>query len=167
MRFQGIIQLRGINPYVHVSARIASKLKEDWRKPMPVSVRINGHPTRPWRINLMPVGDGSFYLYLHGSVRNVSRTRIGDRVTVDLSFDDTYRSGPMHPLPGWFRVALRGTAKAQSAWDALIPSRQKEVLRYFAALKSAEARTRNLNRAIQVLSGSEERFMGRTWKNGK
>ncbi len=167
LRFHGVIQIRGINPYVHVSARIASRLKKEWRKPLPVSVRINERPNRPWRINLMPAGDGSFYLYLHESVRKASRSKVGDRVIVDLSFDDTYRSGPAHSMPGWFRVALEANAIANNAWDALIPSRKKEILRYFASLKSAKAKDRNLRRAMQVLSGAEARFMARTWKGGK
>jgi len=45
----------------------------------------------------------------------------------------------------------------------LIPSRQKEILRYFAGLKSAEAQERNLQRAIHVLSGGKARFMARSW----
>lgn len=88
-------------------------------------------------------------------------------MTVDLFFDDTYRSGPAHPLPEWFRVALRENARAMSAWDALIPSLKKEILRYFAMLKSPESKARNLKRAMQVLSGSKARFMARTWKDGK
>lgn len=167
MRFNGVIQIRGINPYVHVTAEIASKLKRNWRKPLPVSVRINERPNKPWRINLMPSGDGSFYLYLHKSVRNASGSKVGDRVTVDLSFDDTYRSGPSHPLPGWFRVPLEGNARAKDAWDALIPSRKKEILRHFALLKSPEAKARNLRKAMEVLSGGEARFMARTWMDGK
>jgi hypothetical protein len=115
----------------------------------------------------MPAGDGSFYLYLHESVRKASRSKVRDRVTVDLSFDDTYRSGPAHPLPELFRLALRENAAAKSAWDALIPSRKKEILRYFAMLKSPEAKARNLNRVMQVLSGSKARFMGRTWRDAK
>ena len=162
-----IIKIRGINPYIRVTARIAGQLKKNWRKPLPVSVRINERPRRPWRVNLMPAGDGSFYLYLQESVRKASRSKVGDRVTVDLSFDGTYRSGPAHPLPRWFGVALQANAAAKSAWDALIPSRKKEVLRYFAMLKSPEAKARNLERAIQVLSGSKARFMARAWKDGK
>jgi len=100
-------------------------------------------------------------------MRTASGSKVGHRVTVDLAFDGTYRSGPAHPLPEWFHVALEENAKAMSAWDALIPSRKKEILRYFAMLKSPEAKARNLNRVIQVLSGSEARFMARTWKNGK
>ena len=40
---------------------------------------------------------------------------------------------------------------------------KKEILRYFSQLKSKEARTRNLQRALQVLSGGDGRFMGRSW----
>ena len=167
MRFRGVIKIRGINPYIHVSAKIAKRLKRDWRKPLPVLVRINEQPNKPWRINMMPAGNGSFYLYLHGSVRKASGTKVGDRVIVDLSFNDTYRSGPPHPLPGWFRAALETNAKAKKAWNALIPSRKKEIVRYFAALKSPEARARNLRRAMRVLVGSEARYMARTWKSGK
>jgi uncharacterized protein YdeI (YjbR/CyaY-like superfamily) len=66
-----------------------------------------------------------------------------------------------------FEAALKQNPKAKANWDALIPSRQKEVLRYFAALKSEEAQKRNLEKVLYVLSGNEGRFMARTWKNGK
>jgi hypothetical protein len=167
LRFRGVIRIRGINPYIHVDAKIARRLKKDWHKPLPVSVRINGQPQKPWHINMMPAGDGSFFLYLQNTVRTASRTKVGDRVAVELSFDDAYRSGPAHPLPVWFRTALKKNPKAKKAWDMLIPSRKKEILRYFAALKSPEAKARNLARAMEALSGSEARFMARSWKGGK
>jgi hypothetical protein len=167
LRFRGVIKIRGINPYIRVDAKIARRLKKDWRKPLPVSVRINGQPKKPWRINMMPAGDGSFYLYLQNTVRKASGTKVGDYVTVELSFDDAYRSGPAHPFPVWFRTALKKNPRAKKAWNALIPSRQKEILRYFAALKSPEAKARNLKRAMEALSGSEARFMARSWKGGK
>jgi hypothetical protein len=167
LRFRSLIQLRGINPYIHVDAKIASRVKKGWRKPLPVLVRINGQPNKAWRINMMPAGDGSFYLYLQNTVRKASRTKVGDRVTVELSFDDAYRSGPEHPLPQWFHTALSRNLRAKKAWDALIPSRKKEILRYLAALKSPEAKVRNLKRAMEALSGSEARFMARSWTQGK
>jgi hypothetical protein len=167
LRFRGVIRIRGINPYIRVNAKIARRLKKDWHKPLPVSVRINGQPQKPWRINMMPAGEGNFFLYLQNTVRTASRTKVGDRVAVELSFDDAYRSGPAHPLPVWFRTALKKHPKAKKAWDMLIPSRKKEILRYFAALKSPEAKARNLARAMEALSGSEARFMARSWKGGK
>ncbi|MGB7212395.1 MAG: YdeI/OmpD-associated family protein [Gemmatimonadales bacterium] len=166
--FKAVIEILGVNPYVQVSAARARRIRPGWRKPLPVLVRINGHPkAKPWRINLMPQGTGAFYLYLHGEVRRASGTKVGDRVAVEVSFDAAYRGGPMHPMPLWFRTPLARNLKAAKAWKALSPSRQKEILRYLMALKSDEARHRNVARAIHVLSGAKERFMARSWSAGR
>jgi hypothetical protein len=124
---------------------------------------VNGQPEKPWRINLMPIGDGSFYLYLHGDVRKASGTKVGDVVSVTLEFDDEYRSGRAQPLPSWFSEALERDRSAKRAWNELVPSRQKEVVRYFSRLKTPAAQMRNLQRAMHVLSGGKGRFMGRSW----
>lgn len=116
---------------------------------------------------MMPIGDGSFYLYLHGDVRKASQTGVGDTVTVEVNFDETYKNGPMHPMPDWFQAALDKNPVAKANWDALIPSRQKEVLRYFSWLKSEEAIERNMAKALYVLNGNEGRFMARSWKDGR
>ena len=167
LRFSSVIKIIGVNPYVLVSAVRAKKLKPGWRKPLPVLLRINGKPEKPWRINMMPKGNGSFYLYLHGEVRKASKTKVGDKVEVEVSFDEEYRIGPMHPMPEWFESALMKNPKAKQAWQQLTPSRQKEILRYFANLKSQEAQKKNLVRAMNVLSGEKDRFMARTWRNGQ
>ena len=71
------------NPYVYMTAARATAIKPGWRKPLPVLIRINGEPrARPWRINMMPIGKGDFYLYLHGDVRSASNTKVGDTVRV-------------------------------------------------------------------------------------
>ncbi len=167
IKFNAEIKIRDVNPFVLVSKTRAAKIKSGWRKPMPVLVRVNGKPENAWRINMMPVGDGSYYLYLAGVVRKASGTKVNDKVKVEVEFDSAYRNGPMHPIPIWFGKQLNKTPKAKSAWKELTPSRQKEILRYFAALKSDEARRRNAARAIHHLSGAGGRFMARTWKKGK
>jgi uncharacterized protein YdeI (YjbR/CyaY-like superfamily) len=88
---------------------------------------------------------------------------VGDVVEVELEFDNDYRSGPAHPMPPAFSAALENNPVAQKAWDTLIPSLQKEILRYFHQVKSAEAKARHLERAIYVLSGGKARFMARSW----
>jgi hypothetical protein len=163
LRFRSVIEINNINPYVLVSASRAARIRKGWRRPLPVRVRVNGKPDKPWRINLMPLGDGSFYLYLHGDVRKASNTKVGDTVTVELEFDDEYKSGPAHPMPPWFSEALDSNRRAREAWEGLTPSRQKEILRYFSHLKSPEAKARNLQRAIHVLAGGKGRFMARAW----
>lgn len=167
LSFTATIEIRDDNPYVLASEARATALQAGWKKPMPVLVQINGRPSPPWRINMMPVGDGSFYLYLHGDVRKASGTKVGDRVRVDVSFDETYENGPIHPIPDWFKRPLTADPQAKAAWDALPPSRQKEVLRYFSRLKSDEARERNLQKIMQALSGKPTRFLARDWKDGR
>ena len=167
LRFRAVIKRRGINPYIYVGSARATAIQRGWRKPLTVLVRINGKPHTPRRINLMPAGDESFYLYLHDSLRKASESKVGDRVVVDVAFDSAYRGGPMHSMPRWFTAALTDNPKAKKAWRALIPSRKKEILRYFSSLKSAASRARNLSRALEVLLGTEARFMARTWKHGE
>lgn len=164
--FTAVIKIRGPNPFILVSASRANAIKSGWRKPLPVLVRVNGKPPNAWRINMMPVGNGSFYLYLHGDIRKASGTAVGDRVRVEINFDGSYRNGPQHPMPRRFKLALAGHPQAKENWRALTPSRKKEILRYFSRLNSPDARARNLAKALHVLSGKTGRFMARAWKNG-
>ena len=164
--FDAVIQIQGVNPFVGVSSSQANSLKPGWRKPLPVLVRIHGQSAPAWRTNMMPDGNGNFYLYLHGSMRKASGTKVGDRVRLEVEFDAAYRNGPQHSMPKWFKQELDGNPQAQKNWTALIPSRKKEILRYFSRLVSEDARVRNLARALHVLSGKGGRFMGREWKNG-
>jgi hypothetical protein len=166
LEFAAVIKTRNRNPYVLVSAVRAKAIKSGWRKPIPVLIRVNGKPERRWPINMMPVGNGDFYLYLHADVRRASQTSVGDRVRIEINFDVSYKNGPQHSMPIWFRRELNAKSLAKKNWLALNPSRKKEVLRNFARLKSPEARARNLEKAMQVLSGAAGRFMGRAWAEG-
>src|SRR5689334_20319136 len=153
LRFRARIGIDKINPYVPMSAARAGRLHPGWRKPMPVLVRVNGKPDTPWRINMMPAGDGDYFLYLHATVRKASNTRVGDTVTVEIAFDAAYKGGPTDPMPAWFTAALRRNRAARQGWEALPPSRKKEIVRYFARLKSTDAQQRNLRQALHVLAG--------------
>jgi hypothetical protein len=167
LTFSAEVQIVGVNPYVLVNDEQVQALKPGWRRPMPVLVKLNGAPDTPWRTNMMPVGGGEFYLYLHGGMRKAAHVKVDDEVSVTLRFDDTYRNGPLHDSPDWFQEALEVSPLAMENWNTLTPSRQKEVLRYFAALKSDLAKKRNLIQALRVLEGENDRFMGRDWSNGK
>jgi len=163
LTFSARIKLKGINPYVLVSAARARRIRADWKKPMPVRVQVNGQPEPAWPINIMPAGDGSFFLYLDGIVRKASGTGVGDTVEVSIAFDAHYRSGPQHDMLPAFASGLDENAAARDRWESLSASLQKEVLRYLANLKSDEARQRNVERAIRVLGGAKERFLARDW----
>lgn len=163
LRFTAAMRIRGANPYVLVSASRANAIKAWWRKPFPVLVRINDMPEVAWRINMMPVADRTFYLYLQGDVRRASWTGVGDRVRVEVTFDSSYSGGPQQPIPRWFKAGLDGNPGARKNWMSLIPSRKKEIIRYLSLLRSPAARARNLARALNVLSGEKHRFMARSW----
>jgi Domain of unknown function (DUF1905)/Bacteriocin-protection, YdeI or OmpD-Associated len=164
--FTAVIGIRNGNPYILVGAVRANTIRPGWRRPVPVLVRVNGNPDQQWRINMMPVGNGDFYLYLHGEIRSASHTSVGDRIQVEIKFDASYRNGPQHPMPIWFRRGLTASPQAKKNWQALSPSRKKEILRYFSRLKSSAVQARNLARALHVLSGAAGRFMARTWVDG-
>jgi len=166
LSFTAAIQIVGVNPYVLVSAKQAHALRPNWRRPMPVLVKFNATPDTPWRTNMMPSGGGEFYLYLHGGMRKAARAKVDDVVTVAVSFDDSYRNGPLHDSPDWFQGALEASPVATRNWTSLAPSRRKEILRYFAGLKSDQAKQRNLLQVLRVLEGESERFMGRDWRHG-
>jgi hypothetical protein len=163
MEFRAKIERKGINPYVLVSAARARRINAGWKKPLPVLVQVNGQPDPAWRVNMMPAGDGSFYLYLDGVVRKASGADVGDTVDVSLAFDPAYRSGPQDEMLPEFAARLDEDAGAKARWDGLQPSLQKEILRYLANLKSDAARQRNIDRAIGVLGGAKARFLARDW----
>ncbi len=167
LKFKAKIDVRGINPYVHISAKRAAVIKANWRRPMPVLVQVNRKPNPAWEINMMPAGHGEFYLYLHKTVRLASNTKVGDMISIELKFHDKYVTGPQHPLPNLFQELLKNSSKAHMNWDKLSPSRKKEILRNFRSLKSEDARNRNIYKAIYVLEGNKTRFMARNWEDGK
>src|SRR4029450_11575853 len=106
LQFKATIEILGVNPYVLVNNERAIELKPGWRKPMPVLVKINDTPDNGHRINMVPKGDGSFYLYLNEIIRKASKTKVGDLVSVQVCFDEAYRSGPADPKPDWVPGAL-------------------------------------------------------------
>lgn len=115
----------------------------------------------------MPVGDGSYYLYLHGPARQQAAVQVGDRVRCELEYDARYRNGPQHRMPSALRAALVAEPTAARNWTDLPPSRKKEVLRYLAGLQGAEVRARNIARVLAALSGRRVRFLGRDWVDGR
>jgi hypothetical protein len=134
---------------------------------MPVCFWLNAKSDKVWRVNLMPVRDWRFRLYLNMNVRRASNLRVGDLLDIQVRFDEEYRGGPLHSMPAWFSKDLFSNPLAKKGWDQLAPSRQKEILRYFAQLKSHEAKQRNVKNALHVLVGGKGRFMGRFWNDDK
>jgi len=91
---------------------------------------------------------------LSASVRDQGR----DRVSVEVAFDALTAAGPT-PLPAWFRKALKRIPKAWPPGRPLIPSRQKEIVRYLTGVEIPRSRAATPRRSLRVLSGTKDRFM--------
>ena len=155
--FSDTIDIIGVNPYVVVPDQILEALFAQAGKkpagPLPVCGKLNGHPF----IQTVVKFSGLWRLYLNMPMRKAAGIDVGDRAEVELQFDPEPRDYPMHPR---LAEALEQNEVAMAAFEKLSPSRQKEIVRYIAHLKSEERVAHNVARAIRFLCG-EERFAGR------
>jgi hypothetical protein len=159
LHFRSRIHIQGIKPYVLIAPRQALRLRRQGRGPIPVRVQLNGKLQIRWRINLVPRGDGSFTCTRRKrSVRPPTLT-VCDLVRVRVELDREYKGGPMHPMLRWFSLRSGANSRTSATWRRLSPSRQKEMLRYFAGLKSAAAVPAMPIEHSQVLAGRRARFM--------
>ena len=154
--FSAKIQKIGINPYVLLPAGV---LKEIFRQagkskgPIPVKGSINGHPF----IQTLVKYAGKWRLYLNTPMRKAAGIDVGDTGSFELEFDPAERTLEMHPE---LKKALAKNKEAQKTFDALPPSRQKEIIRYIGFLKTEESLHRNIQKVIGFLQG-KDRFVGR------
>ncbi|HEX9614081.1 MAG TPA: DUF1905 domain-containing protein [Bacteroidota bacterium] len=147
--FSGIVRKIGINPYMtppqSVLRRIFKSAGKD-KGPVPVRGTLNGKPFRQTLVRYQ----GAWRLYLNTPMRVNAGVDVGDRATVRIAFDSKPREVPMHPL---LNRALARNARAKVAFEALAPSRRKEILRYLHSMKNGESAERNVRRVIAQLIG--------------
>jgi uncharacterized protein YdeI (YjbR/CyaY-like superfamily) len=82
---------------------------------------------------------------------------VGESIDIGIEFDSADRTVKPHPE---FLQALDQNVEAKHVFDRLSASRQKEIIRYIASLKSADSVTKNVQKAIDFLTG-KNRFVGR------
>ena len=81
-------------------------------------------------------------------MREAARVEVGDFVQVTLKPDHESRE---IPVPKPLLEMLEANPGASEAWQALAPSRQREILSYLNFLKTPEALERNIHKAIANL----------------
>jgi hypothetical protein len=156
LSFKAKIHIIGVNPYVLLPVRVLNailKQADKERGTIPVSGTLDGHAY----IQTLVKYSGKWRLYLNGPMRKSAEKDVGDTVAVTIEFDPVERIVPIHPK---LSQALKDNPDAKLAFEKLSPSRQKEIARYIANLKSEEAVVKNVARAIGFLGG-KERFVGR------
>jgi hypothetical protein len=169
--FTAKISIINGNPYVRPPDKVLSPIFKASGKStssIPVRGKINGAPFQQSLVRYQ----GDWRLYVNIIMAKASKTTfrksiseiVGRRVTIAVEFDP---QPPHYKMLPFLKKALDVNPAAYSNWNKLPPSRKKEVLRYFSQLKSDEAKKRNLGKLLEVLSGSDGRFMARDWKGGR
>lgn len=144
------------NPHVLLPTPILERIFQQANKDkgaIPVRGTING---RPYQQTLVKYS-GEWRLYVNLKMLKDSPRRIGEEVDVKVEFDPSDRTIVPHPK---FLKGLAGNAEANRVFEALSPSKQKEIIRYIANLKTEASVDRNVTRAINFLLG-KGRFVGR------
>ena len=137
-----------INPCVVVPERVVAALRAESGKnqSIPVQATLQG---KPFKANVMRYR-GAWRLYLNGITRKAAGVDVGDRAKLTLLFDPEPR---IPPVPPAFTRALKGNPRAKARFDALSPSRRKELVRYLGSLKQQESLKRNIERMLRYLTG--------------
>ena len=154
--FSAEIFIIGINPYVLLPEDILQYLFKKAGKEkgsIPVYIIINQQKFIQHLIRY----SGKWRLYLNTPMRKAAAKDVGDIISLKIDFDAEERITPVHPQ---LETAFQKNQKAKKNFDKLPPSRQKEILRYINNIKTEESVARNIERAINFLTG-QERFIGR------
>jgi hypothetical protein len=145
--FKTRIRIVGVNQYVLVPQAVVDDIFRQAGQdqgPIPIEGQLDG---KPFTQMLVKYG-GRWRVYLSKPIRKAAGKDVGDRVEVHLAYDGVDRPVPMHPK---LADALSGNERARSAFEALSPSRQKEILRYINGLKQESSIDKNVGMTIKFL----------------
>ncbi len=95
---------------------------------------------------LVPVGGGRHRLFLNGAVRGAIGKGAGDSVEIRIRLD---RSDRTPETPSDLQEAL-ASGGASAAWEALAPSRRKELLVWLADAKREQTRAARIGRIVRT-----------------
>jgi len=149
--FSAKISKIGINPYVGVPENALDSLFKQsgkTRGPIPVCGTLNGKKFKQTLVKYQ----GAWRLYINGSMREAAAIDVGDQAYVKLEFDPLPRIEEMHPK---LVHAFARNKAAKTAFEKLVPSRRKEILRYLNAMKTESSLERNVEKIVQYLLGEK------------
>ncbi len=156
LHFSAKIELIGINPFVFVPEKILTEIFTKAGKTkgsIPVHGTINDKPYKQTLVRY----SGAWRLYINMIMLKDSPKRIGETIAVGIAFDTSDRTIAPHPA---LVVALEQNTDAKKVFESLTPSRQKEIVRYIANLKTEESITKNIEKVLGHLKG-QNKFAGR------
>ena len=148
--FEATIYKVGINPCVPVPLSITAKMKPT-KGYIPVKGKIEGYT---FVQTLVPIKDEGYRLYVNGPMLKGANVKLGDTVKFTIEQNLTPIVVPMNPA---FKKKLVEN-KLLATFNALTPTRQKEVLKYLSFLKTEESLNRNIDKFIGLLKKGERIF---------
>lgn len=148
-RFSAKIYKVGINPCVKVPLRITKQMKPV-KGYIPIKGRIQNHT---FIQTLVPVKGEGFRLYVNGPMLKGSGTKLGDTVNFEIK-QDVKQKNRMPPMNKVLEKKLKENNLAD-AFEKLILSRRKDILRYLNNLKSHDTLLRNVGKVVKALKGIE------------
>ena len=149
--FSAKIAKIGINPYVSIPQDILDSIFEQAGKargPIPIRGTVNGKPFTQTLVRYQ----GAWRLYINGVMREAAGIDAGDHANIRLEFDPAPRVEPIHPK---LADAFAQNKAANSAFEKLNPSRQKEILRYLNSMKTEDSLERNIEKVLRHLMGEK------------
>lgn len=155
-KFKATIEIIGINPFVFVPEEVLQALfKQSGKEKGHILVKglIN---KKPYKQTLLRYA-GHWRLYISNIMLNDSPKKIGEEIEITITFNPDNKETATVPA---FTTALNKTKVAKITFERLSPSRQDEIVRYLAKLKSEEALARNIEKALLFLTGKGS-FVGR------
>ena len=149
--FSGVIKIIGVNPYLKLPQKILKAIFKQAGKdkgPIPVKGKLNGKPF----IQTLVRYQGEWRLYLNTPMRKAAGIDVGDKAIVEIAFDPKPR---IEPMPAKFKLALSKDKIAKAAYEKLIPSRKKEILRYLNSMKTEASLEKNIGKFLLHLHGKK------------
>lgn len=177
-KFKAQVKLDGVNPYVDTPENLHASWDEYGNIPVLIRLKIadgsDEDGTSTWEEvklreggRLQAIGrlteDGWFRttivtrrsdaprLYLDKWMRESSGAAVDDFVEVIVRHDPNPRE---IEIPNALMIALEADPEAMALWDALAPSRRREILSYLHFLKTRAALERNVEKTIASLKTS-------------
>src|SRR5437660_7579255 len=121
--FSAKVLIIGINPYVYLPAPVLEVIFKQVQKnkgPIPVRGTLNGKSFQQTLVKYQ----SAWRLYLNTPMRRAAGIDVGDTARVKIEFNAEPHLEPMNPA---LARALARNRVAKAAFQALTPSRQKEL----------------------------------------
>jgi hypothetical protein len=127
--------------------RTSKRGEQAMPKYIPVVAIVGGKSTCT---TLVPAGGGRYRMQINTAQRKAAVADVGDVVSVELRLDLASRAVP---VPADLGESLAKHPKARKAFEEMPPGHRRQFIMWFDSAKSAAARSRRMDRAIDHLLG--------------